>query len=196
MGRSTERMAKVLTDNQRLMQEVTAEQLSRLDRRFASFAMENEQKLEQVRQTTEQRLLAMQRQNAEKLDEMRGVVDEKLQRTLEERMTQSFRLVNERLEQVYKGLGEMQTLAAGVGDLKKVLSNVKTRGILGEIQLGSILREILAPEQYDENVATVRAAGSGWEFAVKLPNLDGSFTYLPIDAKFHGDALRPAPGRL
>ena len=149
VGRSTERMAKVLTDNQRLMQEVTAEQLSRLDRRFASFAMENEQKLEQVRQTTEQRLLAMQRQNAEKLDEMRGVVDEKLQRTLEERMTQSFRLVNERLEQVYKGLGEMQTLAAGVGDLKKVLSNVKTRGILGEIQLGSILREILAPEQYE-----------------------------------------------
>lgn len=124
--------------------------------------MENEQKLEQVRQTTEQRLLAMQRQNAEKLDEMRGVVDEKLQRTLEERMTQSFRLVNERLEQVYKGLGEMQTLAAGVGDLKKVLSNVKTRGILGEIQLGSILREILAPEQYDENVATRPAAGSGW----------------------------------
>ena len=118
----------------------------------------NEQKLEQVRQTTEQRLLVMQRQNAEKLDEMRGVVDEKLQRTLEERMTQSFRLVNERLEQVYKGLGEMQTLAAGVGDLKKVLSNVKTRGILGEIQLGSILREILAPEQYDENVDTRRGS--------------------------------------
>ena len=188
VGRSTERMAKVLTDNQRLMQEVTAEQLSRLDRRFASFAMENEQKLEQVRQTTEQRLLAMQRQNAEKLDEMRGVVDEKLQRTLEERMTQSFRLVNERLEQVYKGLGEMQTLAAGVGDLKKVLSNVKTRGILGEIQLGSILREILAPEQYDENVATRPGSRERVEFAVKLPNLDGSFTYLPIDAKFHGDA--------
>lgn len=102
VGRSTERMAKVLTDNQRLMQEVTAEQLSRLDRRFASFAMENEQKLEQVRQTTEQRLLVMQRQNAEKLDEMRGVVDEKLQRTLEERMTQSFRLVNERLERSIK----------------------------------------------------------------------------------------------
>lgn len=188
VGRSTERMAKVLTENQRLMQEVTAEQLSRLDRRFASFAMENEQKLEQVRQTTEQRLLAMQRQNAEKLDEMRGVVDEKLQRTLEERMTQSFRLVNERLEQVYKGLGEMQTLAAGVGDLKKVLSNVKTRGILGEIQLGSILREILAPEQYDENVATRPGSRERVEFAVKLPNLDGSFTYLPIDAKFHGDA--------
>ena len=188
VGRSTERMAKVLTDNQRLMQEVTAEQLSRLDRRFASFALENEQKLEQVRQTTEQRLAAMQRQNAEKLDEMRGVVDEKLQRTLEERMTQSFRLVNERLEQVYKGLGEMQTLAAGVGDLKKVLSNVKTRGILGEIQLGSILREILAPEQYDENVATRPGSRERVEFAVKLPNLDGSFTYLPIDAKFHGDA--------
>ncbi len=187
-GRSTERMAKVLTDNQRLMQEVTAEQLNRLDRRFASFAVENEQKLEQIRQTTEQRLSTMQQQNSQKLDEMRGMVDEKLQKSLEERLTQSFALVNDRLEQVYKGLGEMQTLAAGVGDLKKVLSNVKTRGILGEIQLGAILREILAPEQYEENIATKRGSRDRVEFAVKLPNTDGSFTYLPIDAKFHGDA--------
>ena len=188
VGRSTERMAKVLTDNQRLMQEVTAEQLSRLDRRFASFAMENEQKLEQVRQTTEQRLLAMQRQNAEKLDEMRGVVDEKLQRTLEERMTQSFRLVNERLEQVYKGLGEMQTLAAGVGDLKKVLANVKTRGVLGEIQLGAILEQILSPEQYEANVITKAGSKNFVEFAVKLPGNDEGPVYLPIDAKFPADA--------
>ena len=188
VGRSTERMAKVLTDNLRLMQEVTAEQLSRLDRRFEGFALENEQKLEQVRQTTERRLAAMQQQNAEKLDEMRATVDEKLQKTLEERMTQSFQLVNERLEQVYKGLGEMQTLAAGVGDLKKVLSNVKTRGILGEVQLGAILKEILAPEQYAENIATKRDSRDRVEFAVKLPNADGSFTWLPIDAKFHGDA--------
>ena len=187
-GRSTERMAKVLTDNQRLMQEVTAEQLNRLDRRFADFALENEQKLEQIRRTTEQRLQTMQIQNGQKLDEMRSMVDEKLQKSLEERLTQSFALVNDRLEQVYKGLGEMQTLAAGVGDLKKVLSNVKTRGILGEIQLGSILREILAPEQYEENVATKRGSRDRVEFAVKLPNTDGSFTYLPIDAKFHGDA--------
>ena len=196
VGRSTERMAKVLTDNQRLMQEVTAEQLSRLDRRFASFALENEQKLEQVRQTTEQRLAAMQRQNAEKLDEMRGVVDEKLQRTLEERMTQSFRLVNERLEQVYKGLGEMQTLAAGVGDLKKVLSNVKTRGILGEIQLGSILREILAPEQYDENVATrpgSRGAGGVCSEAAQ----PGRQLYLPAHrCQVPWRCLCPASGRL
>ena len=188
VGRSTERMAKVLTDNLRLMQEVTAEQLSRLDRRFEGFALENEQKLEQVRQTTERRLAAMQQQNAEKLDEMRATVDEKLQKTLEERMTQSFQLVNERLEQVYKGLGEMQTLAAGVGDLKKVLSNVKTRGILGEVQLGAILKEILAPEQYAENIATKRDSRDRVEFAVKLPNADGSFTWLPIDAKFRGDA--------
>ena len=188
VGRSTERMAKVLTDNLRLMQEVTAEQLSRLDRRFEGFALENEQKLEQVRQTTERRLAAMQQQNAEKLDEMRATVDEKLQKTLEERMTQSFQLVNERLEQVYKGLGEMQTLAAGVGDLKKVLSNVKTRGILGEVQLGAILKEILAPEQYAENIATKRDSRDRVEFTVKLPNADGSFTWLPIDAKFHGDA--------
>ena len=117
-GRSTERMAKVLTDNQRLMQEVTAEQLNRLDRRFADFALENEQKLEQIRRTTEQRLQTMQIQNGQKLDEMRSMVDEKLQKSLEERLTQSFALVNDRLEQVYKGLGEMQTLAAGVGDLK------------------------------------------------------------------------------
>lgn len=103
--------------------------------------------------------------------------------------------MNERLEQVYKGLGEMQTLAAGVGDLKKVLSNVKTRGILGEIQLGSILREILAPEQYDENVATRPGSRERVEFAVKLPNLDGSFTYLPIDAKFHATPM-PSSGRL
>lgn len=162
VGRSTERMAKVLTDNQRLMQEVTAEQLSRLDRRFASFAMENEQKLEQVRQTTEQRLLAMQRQNAEKLDEMRGVVDEKLQRTLEERMTQSFRLVNERLEQVYKGLGEMQTLAAGVGDLKKVLSNVKTGAFSGRSSWAPFCGRSWLRNSMMRMSPPVRAAESGW----------------------------------
>lgn len=103
-------------------------------------------------------------------------------------MTQSFRLVNERLEQVYKGLGEMQTLAVGVGDLKKVLSNVKTRGILGEIQLGAILEEILSPEQYAANIATVPGSKNVVEYAVKLPGDDGAPVYLPIDSKFPGDA--------
>ena len=120
---------------------------------------------------------------------MRVTVDEKLQKTLEDRISQSFRLVSERLEQVYKGLGEMQTLASGVGDLKKVLSNVKTRGILGEIQLSAILQQILTPEQYDENVATKRGSSDRVEFAVRLPgDEDGNVVYLPIDAKFPADS--------
>ncbi len=130
-----------------------------------------------------------------KLDEMRTLVDEKLQQTLNQRLGESFRMVNERLEQVYKGLGEMQVLAQGVGDLKKVLSNVKTRGILGEIQCGAILREILAPEQYEVNVATKKNSRDVVEYAVKLPTASGSFVYLPIDSKFPGDtyaALRDA----
>ena len=117
---------------------------------------------------------------------MRNTVDEKLQKTLEDRISQSFKLVSERLEQVYKGLGEMQTLAAGVGDLKKVLSNVKNRGILGEIQLGSIFEQILAPDQYEENVKTT-SGSERVEFAVKLPGDGNETVYLPIDAKFPGD---------
>ena len=122
-------------------------------------------------------------------------MDEKLQKTLSERMNESFRLVNERLEQVYKGLGEMQTLAQGVGDLKKVLTNVKTRGIVGEIQLGAILEDILAPEQYEVNVATRPGSRNVVEYAVKLPVEDGGHVWLPIDSKFPGDtygALRDA----
>ena len=119
---------------------------------------------------------------------MRSLVDEKLQKTLDERVSQSFQLVSQRLEQVYKGLGEMQNLASGVGDLKKVLSNVKTRGILGEIQLGAILEEILAPEQYETNVVTKKGSQNPVEYAVKLPTEDGAGVYLPIDSKFPGDA--------
>ena len=110
-------------------------------------------------------------------------------------MNESFRLVNERLEQVYRGLGEMQTLAQGVGDLKKVLTNVKNRGIVGEIQLGAILSDILAPEQYAENVVTVPGSRNVVEFAVRLPAEDGGAVWLPIDSKFPGDtdgALRDA----
>lgn len=122
----------------------------------------------------------------ERLEKMRETVDEKLHKTLEERLGRSFKLVSERLEAVQKGLGEMQNLASGVGDLKKVLSNVKTRGVLGEIQLGNILEQIMAPEQYDENVKTKSGSDAHVEFAIKLPGKDvsGKEVYLPIDAKF------------
>lgn len=157
------------------------------EQRLKSFEFNNEQKLEAIRQTVERRLVAMQTENAQKLDEMRKIVDDKLQQTLETKIAQSFKLVNERLEQVYKGLGEMQALANGVGDLKKVLSNVKTRGMLGEIQLGAILEEILAPEQYVTNAVTKIGSSERVEYAVKLPTDDGAPVYLPIDSKFPAD---------
>ncbi|MGI6264007.1 MAG: DNA recombination protein RmuC [Acutalibacteraceae bacterium] len=161
---------------------------TQLETRFKTFETTNEQKMDAVRNTVAQRLQYMQEDNNKQLETIRQTVDEKLQKTLEDKMTQSFQLVNERLEQVYKGLGEMQSLAVGVGDLKKVLSNVKTRGILGEIQLGAILEEILAPEQYESNVATVPGSKNVVEFAVKLPGDDGAPVWLPIDSKFPGDA--------
>lgn len=169
--------------------------MTQLEERIKTFSLENEQKLENIRHSVEKRLEYLQNDNNRQLEEMRKTVDEKLQKTLEDKMNQSFSLVNERLEQVYKGLGEMQNLAVGVGDLKKVLSNVKTRGILGEIQLGGILSEILSPEQYDENVATKKGSKNVVEFAIKLPAEDDGFIYLPIDSKFPGDtyaALRDA----
>lgn len=162
--------------------------LSQLELRFKSFESENREKLEAIRSVTERQLLSLREDNSKKLEDMRKTVDEKLQKTLESKMNESFKMVSERLEQVYKGLGEMQSLAVGVGDLKKVLSNVKTRGILGEIQLGAILKEILAPGQYDENVATVPNSRNVVEFAVKFPQEDGGFVYLPIDSKFPLDA--------
>lgn len=145
-----------------------------------------ELRLEKVRETVEVRLKVMQDENAKKLEEMRATVDEKLQTTLEKRLGESFKQVSDRLEQVHKGLGEMQTLATGVGDLKRVLSNVKTRGILGEIQLGNILEQIMAPEQFDRNVATKNGSRDMVEFAVKLPGKDvgGKEVYMPIDSKF------------
>ncbi len=162
--------------------------LQGLDERFKALSLQTELKLDSIRRTMETRLAALQEDNNHKLDQMRETVDEKLQKTLEDKLAKSFGLVNERLEQVYKGLGEMQTLAIGVGDLKKVLSNVKTRGILGEIQLGAILQEILTPDQYDENVATRKGSSERVEFAVKLPSgEDGETIYLPIDAKFPAD---------
>lgn len=179
---------KNITEKQSEMNKSVMDSLSQMETRFKTFEQTNEQKLDSMRELISKSLLKMQEDNSKKLEEMRQTVDEKLQKSLEENMTKSFKMVSERLEQVYKGLGEMQTLAVGVGDLKKVLSNVKTRGILGEIQLGAILKEILSPEQYDENVVTAPSSRNPVEFAVKMPNGDG-FVYLPIDSKFPGDAF-------
>lgn len=169
--------------------------LNQLEERLKTFSLENEQKLENIRRSVESRLNYIQEDNNRQLEEMRKTVDERLQQSIEEKMNRSFSLVSERLEQVYKGLGEMQNLANGVGDLKKVLTNVKTRGTLGEYQLSAILSEILSPEQYEENVATKKGSRNVVEFAVKLPSDDDKFIYLPIDSKFPGDtysALRDA----
>lgn len=169
--------------------------LNQLEERLKTFSLENEQKLENIRRSVESRLNYIQEDNNRKLEEMRKTVDERLQQSIEEKMNRSFSLVSERLEQVYKGLGEMQNLANGVGDLKKVLTNVKTRGTLGEYQLSAILSEILSPDQYEENVATKKGSRNVVEFAVKLPSDDDKFIYLPIDSKFPGDtysALRDA----
>ncbi len=192
---SVRTMGDMLIENQRSFSQHQSEKMAQLEERMKTFSLQNEQKLENIRESVEKRLQYLQNDNNRQLEEMRKTVDEKLQKTLDDKMKQSFSLVNERLEQVYKGLGEMQNLAVGVGDLKKVLSNVKTRGILGEIQLGSILSEILAPEQYEENIATKKGSNNVVEFAVKLPADDNGFVYLPIDSKFPGDtysALRDA----
>ncbi|MEI6268200.1 MAG: DNA recombination protein RmuC [Methylococcaceae bacterium] len=139
----------------------------------------------EIRDTIEQQLKSIREDNTQQLTEMRKTVDEKLQSTLEKRLGESFKQVSDRLEQVHKGLGEMQTLAIGVGDLKKVLSNVKTRGILGEYQLGNILEQILTPEQYSTNVATKQGSQANVEFAVKLPGkADEKTVWLPMDSKF------------
>lgn len=192
---SVKNMGDMLIENQRSFSQHQSEKMTQLEERMKTFSLENGQKLENIRETVEKRLEYIQADNNRQLEEMRKTVDEKLQKTLEEKMNRSFSLVNERLEQVYKGLGEMQTLAIGVGDLKKVLSNVKTRGILGEIQLQSILSEILSPEQYEENIATKKGSKNVVEFAIKLPADDDKIVYLPIDSKFPGDtysALRDA----
>lgn len=145
----------------------------------------NEEKLEKMRETVEDKLARLQEENSRKLEEMRATVDEKLHLTLEKRLGESFKLVSDRLELVHKGLGEMQMLAAGVGDLKKVLTNVKIRGTLGEIQLGSILEQLLSPEQYSTNVATKKGGKERVEYAVKLPGpSEDQHVWLPLDAKF------------
>ena len=166
-----------------------------LERRLQSLEQANNQQMEQLRRAMVESMTALQAENTRKLDEIRHTVDEQLQDALQKRVTESFKAVNQQLEQVYKGLGEMQSLAADVGGLKQVLSGVKTRGILGEIQLGAILEEILAPEQYDTNVATIPGSTQRVEYAIRMPGADGGSVWLPIDSKFPGDtygALRDA----
>ena len=146
----------------------------------------NEQRLAEMRATLEQRLGAIQQDNEKKLEQMRATVDEKLQSTLEQRLGESFKQVAERLEQVYRGLGEMQNLARDVGSLNRVLTNVKTRGIFGEVQLAGLLEQVFTPEQYAANVATIPGSSERVEFAIRLPGQrdDGQPLWLPIDAKF------------
>ena len=188
---AVEGMGSQLTNSQAAQQknlEGRFETLERtLESRLRTLELSNEQKLGEMRRTLTEGMDALRAENNKKLDEIRRTVDEQLQDTLQKRVSESFKAVSDQLEQVYKGLGEMQSLAADVGGLKQVLSGVKTRGILGEIQLGAILEEILAPEQYATNVATIPGSTQRVEFAVKLPGADGQNVWLPIDSKFPGD---------
>ena len=177
LGKQTiQSLAEIRTSNEALT--------LRTEERLRTFATENEQKLGAVRQTVQQGLQQMQQEQERQLSEMRKVVDEKMQKVLDERMKQAFSAVNERLEQVHKGLGEMQTLAVGVGDLKKILTNVKTRGEIGEIQLASLLADVLSEGQYVQNAKLGKGVV---EFAVRMPDSTGGEALLPIDAKFAGD---------
>lgn len=184
---SIKRMSEMIVQNQRESAEAQNRRLAELNKQLASTSMSIEQRLENIRISMERKVTVMTEENNRQLSEMRNTVDEKLQKTLEDRIGRSFRQVSDTLEQVTRGLGEMQTLAAGVGDLKKVLSNVKTRGIVGEIQLGAILSQMLSPDQYDENVA-VKGGSERVEYAVKFPGEGDAPVYLPIDSKFPADA--------
>lgn len=157
-----------------------------LNQQLSALTESNAQRMGEVRATLEAKIKDLQNDNAQKLDEMRKTVDEKLHATLEQRLGESFKLVSDRLDKVHQGLGEMQQLATGVGDLKRVLTNVKTRGTWGEVQLEILLEQMLTPEQYGKNVETVRGSGERVEFAIRLPGAKeaGEPVWMPIDAKF------------
>lgn len=181
------KMSQSVTEKQEQSGKALNASLVQLEQRFKSLEANNEQKLENMRTTMTRQLTSIQEENQRKLDSIQSTVNEKLETQLQK----SFHLVSEQLETVHKSLGEMQSIASGVGDLKRVLSNVKTRGILGEIQLGNILGEILAPEQYDTEVPTVKDSKERVEFAIRLPGRsDGKPVYLPIDSKFPGDTYQ------
>ena len=180
---SSDSLLKRMTENAGMQKD----QLDSFSKQLGELTKLNEEKLEALRNTVQTQLRTMQEDNSKKLEQMRATVDEKLQSTLEKRLGESFRQVSERLEAVYKGLGEMRNLATGVGDLKKVLTNVKTRGTWGEIQLGTILEQILTPDQYAVNVQTKKNSDARVEFAIKLPGQSSDkdqMVWLPIDAKF------------
>jgi DNA recombination protein RmuC len=182
-------LAQRLTEDARKSREEATVALNRFGEQqqlgLSTLTADNEKRMSEVRATLEAKLGAMQQDNAAKLEQMRATVDEKLQSTLETRLGQSFQLVSERLEAVQRGLGEMQNLAIGVGDLKRVLSNVKRRGILGEVQLGGLLEDLLTNEQYAANVVTVPGSSERVEYAIRMPGQeDGEHVYLPIDSKF------------
>ncbi|NII11310.1 DNA recombination protein RmuC [Oleiagrimonas sp. C23AA] len=187
--RGLETLRGGLTEDARKGREDSRASLSQfgemLQQRLGTLSEHNEKRMAEVRGTLEAQLKALQADNAQQLEKMRATVDEKLQSTLETRLGQSFKLVSERLEAVQRGLGEMQSLATGVGDLKRVLTNVKTRGTFGEVQLGALLEQVLVAEQYAANVATVPGSAERVEFAIRLPGADrDSQVWLPIDAKF------------
>jgi DNA recombination protein RmuC len=180
---SSDSLQQRLTENI----QVQKDQLDSFSKQLMAMTKLNEEKLEAMRKTMETQLQALQEDNTRKLEQMRATVDEKLQGTLDKRLGESFKQVSERLEQVYKGLGEMRALATGVGDLKKVLTNVKTRGTWGEIRLSHILEQILTPDQYDVNVATKKSSNERVEFAIKLPGQKvdrEKIIWMPIDSKF------------
>lgn len=175
--------------NKDLRQEVTGgitQTRESLDKRLEQLRDKNDEKLEQIRKTVEGRLETLQKDNADKLEKMRATVDEKLQSTLEKRLSQSFKLVSERLEQVQRGLGEMQGLASDVSDFKRVLTNVKTRGTWGEVQLENLLEQVFIKDHYDKQVMLSASSRDAVDFAIKLPDKSNKtgFIYLPIDAKF------------
>lgn len=180
-------MSRAITEKQEQSGKAVNDSLKNLENRFQTLEVNNEQRLENMRTTMSRQLTSIQEENQRKLDSIQSTVNEKL----ESQLQKSFETVSRQLETVHKSLGEMQSIASGVGDLKKVLSNVKTRGILGEIQLGSILEEILAPEQYDKEVATIKGSKNHVEYAIKLPGQnDRMFVYLPIDSKFPADTYQ------
>ncbi len=168
-------------------QKKAVEALEKIEADMKTLDRDNRESLEKIMTSNTESMEKLRRENSESLDKINNTVSEKLQKTLNDRISQSFETVNKRLSEVYAGLGEMKAVASGVSDLKKVLSNVKTRGIMGEIQLGAILAEILAPEQYGEQIAVIPDSSERVDFAVKLPGKDEDCVYLPIDSKFPGD---------
>lgn len=183
---NSKQLREEIVNNMARIANLQRDQLDIFSKQLTTLTQSNEQKIEKMRETVEERLRLIQEDNTKKLDKIRETVDEKLHATLERRLGESFKIVSERLEQVHKGLGEMQTLAVGVGDLKRVLTNIKARGIWGEVQLGTLLEQILTKDQYAQNVVIKKGSNERVEFAIKFPGRDETNTevWLPIDAKF------------